>query len=126
MLRKILVVSAGMVLVGLLIAACATPTPPAPQIVKETVVVTKIVEPTKAPAPAAVAATLDLTATEKSPVVPFLADWQKAGHSDITAEAFKHWPTGEVPWTAPSAIPLKGIATSSAPTAAKSASSMRL
>jgi hypothetical protein len=46
------------------------------------------------------AKTADLTATKKSPVVPFLADWQKAGHSDPTAEAFKHWPTAtesEVP-----------------------------
>ena len=61
MLRKILLVSAGILLVGLLIAACAQPTPPPPQVVKETVVVTKIVEPTakppeptKAPAPTAV------------------------------------------------------------------------
>jgi hypothetical protein len=97
-LRKIFVVSAGMVLVGLLIAACATPTPPAPQIVKETVVVTKIVEPTKAPAPTAVAATIDLTATKKSPAMPFLADWQKAGHSDVKAVAFNYWAaSGSVP-----------------------------
>jgi len=98
-LRKILIASAGILLVGLLVAACATPTPPPP--VKETVVVTRVVEPTKAPAPtAAVAATLDLTATKKSPTTPFLAEWQKAGHSDVTAEAFKHWPTAtekEVP-----------------------------
>jgi hypothetical protein len=74
------------------LAACASPTPSPP--VKETVVVTRIVEPTKAPA---VAVTLDLTATKKSPTMPFLADWQKAGHSDPTAEAFNHWPTGGVP-----------------------------
>ncbi|MCU0503343.1 MAG: cytochrome c3 family protein, partial [Anaerolineae bacterium] len=46
------------------------------------------------------AKTMDMTATEKSPVVPFLTEWQKSGHSDITAEAFKHWPTAtekEVP-----------------------------
>ncbi len=91
MLRKILILSVGILLVGLLIAACAQPAPPPP--VKETVVVTVVVQAT----PAAVAATRDLTATEKSPTMPFLAEWQKGGHSDITAEAFKHWPDGEVP-----------------------------
>lgn len=78
MLRKILILSAGILLVGLLAAACAQP---APAPVKETVVVTVIAQATPAPAPAPAVA------------VPFLADWQKAGHADAKAEAFKHWPT---------------------------------
>lgn len=110
----IIVVGVAAVLsVALILAACTTP---APVTVKETVVVEKPVEKivekivekpvekivekivvaTPAPAPA-VGAMRDLTTTEQSPVVPFLADWQKAGHSDIKAEAFNHWPTGGVP-----------------------------
>jgi hypothetical protein len=78
MLRKILILSAGLLLVGLLAAACAQP---APAPIKETVVVTVVTQATPAPAPAAAVA------------VPFLADWQKSGHADAKAEAFKHWPT---------------------------------
>jgi hypothetical protein len=79
MLRKILILSAGILLVGLLAVACAQPTPPPP--VKETVVVTVVAQATAAPAPAAAV------------TVPVLADWQKSGHANATAEAFKHWPT---------------------------------
>ena len=95
-------VTALLIVVGLM-AACGSPAPtPTP------VPPTKAPEPTKPPAttaPAttgAIGATLNLTATAKSPVVPFLADWQKAGHANPTAEAFKHWPTAtekEVPVT---------------------------
>ena len=102
MSKKIWMLAAGLLLVGLLLAACAQQPAPAPAPVKETVVVTVVVPATPAPQPAAVAGTLDLTATKKSPTMPYLADWQKAGHSDPTAEAFKHWPTAtekEVPVT---------------------------
>ncbi len=95
-------VTALLIVVGLM-AACGSPAPtPTP------VPPTKAPEPTKPPATTAPAttgatgATLNLTATAKSPVVPYLADWQKAGHADPTAEAFKHWPTAtekEVPVT---------------------------
>jgi hypothetical protein len=53
MLRKILILLAGLLLVGLLAVACAQP---APTPVKETVVVTVVVPATAAPAPAATAA----------------------------------------------------------------------
>ena len=107
----IIVVGVAAVLsVALILAACTTP---APVIVKETVIVEKPVEKivekpvekivekivvaTPAPAPA-VGAMRDLTTTEKSPVTPFLVEWQKAGHSDIKAVAFNYWvASGSVP-----------------------------
>ena len=89
-LPKNLVVAVGVavLLIGVLfVAAYATPAP-----------VLQIVDvPQQGAVTTTVAAKTDLTTTEKSPVVPFLADWQKGGHSDITAEAFNHWPAGEVP-----------------------------
>ena len=88
---KNLVVAIGVavLLIGVLFAAAYAMPAPAPQeadVPQQGAVTTTVA-----------AKTVDLTATKKSPVMPFLADWQKAGHSDVTAEAFNHWPTGGVP-----------------------------
>ena len=89
-LPKNLVVAVGVavLLIGVLFVAAYAMPAPAPQ---------EVDVPQQGAVTTTVAAKTDLTATEKSPVVPFLADWQKGGHSDITAEAFNHWPAGEVP-----------------------------
>jgi hypothetical protein len=39
---------------------------------------------------------------QKPPTIPFLDEWQKSPHNDITSEAFKHWDTAdpkEIPTT---------------------------
>ena len=90
-LPKNLVVAVGVavLLIGVLFVAAYAMPAPAPLEVVDV--------PQQGAVTTTVAAKTDLTATKKSPVMPFLADWQKAGHSDVTAEAFNHWPTGGVP-----------------------------
>ena len=89
-LPKNLVVAVGVaaLLIGVLFVAAYAMPAPAPQ---------EVDVPQQGAVTTTVAAKTDLTATKKSPVMPFLADWQKAGHADVTAEAFNHWPTGGVP-----------------------------
>ena len=77
-LPKNLVVAVGVavLLIGVLFVAVYAMPAPAPLEVIDV--------PQQGAVTTTVAAKTDLTATKKSPVMPFLADWQKAGHSDVT------------------------------------------
>ena len=72
----------GLLLLGLVLAACGTP----PPVVTQPPPAPTAVIPTQ-PAPTAA----PTTAPVNQVVIPFEMTWAKSGHADANSEAFKHW-----------------------------------
>jgi len=78
--KKYFYVGAMLIVLGLIVVACASPTPVAPT-----------------PLPTAATAAKPTDVPKAAVVIPNQADWEKSGHNDIKAEAFIHWDKDKPP-----------------------------
>jgi len=78
--KKYFYVGAMLLVLGLIVVACASPTPVAPT-----------------PLPTAAVAPKPTEAPKAALVIPNQSDWEKSGHNNIKAEAFAHWDKDKPP-----------------------------
>ncbi len=78
--KKYFYVGAMLLVLGLIVVACASPTPVAPT-----------------PLPTAATAAKPTEVPKAALVIPNQAGWEKSGHNDIKAEAFVHWDKDKPP-----------------------------
>jgi len=104
---RILALSAAALVLGLLLVACAQPTPqvievPKEVVVEKQVVATVIVEKKVVET---VIVEREVVATpepaERNVDVPLLMEWARSGHADTTAAAFTHWDEEDPPQIPP-------------------------